>query len=181
MIRRPPRSTLFPYTTLFRSLSFLSVSNGPARRFRHGCSCRYLRISPLHLQFHAPLPHSSTAVSEAASGLSPEISLPTCHTAYEPFTPSNSEQRWPPTSYRGCWHVVSRGFFYRYRHSLAGILPGRKGFTLRKASSPTRRRCVRLSPIAQDSPLLPPVGVWTVSQFQCGWPSSQTSYRSLPW
>ena len=57
------------------------------------------------------------AVLEAASGLSPEISLPTCHTAYEPFTPSNSEQRWPPTSYRGCWHVVSRGFFYWYRHS----------------------------------------------------------------
>eukprot|EP01114_Cavostelium_apophysatum_P016731 TRINITY_DN4816_c0_g1_i2.p1 TRINITY_DN4816_c0_g1~~TRINITY_DN4816_c0_g1_i2.p1 ORF type:complete len:435 (+),score=79.12 TRINITY_DN4816_c0_g1_i2:167-1471(+) len=25
-------------------------------------------------------------------------------------------------------------------------------------------------------PLLPPVGVWTVSQFQCGWSSSQTSY-----
>src|SRR5947208_6430300 len=24
MIRRPPRSTLFPYTTLFRSLSFIS-------------------------------------------------------------------------------------------------------------------------------------------------------------
>src|SRR2546426_8915382 len=28
MIRRPPRSTLFPYTTLFRSL--------PARRFEYG-------------------------------------------------------------------------------------------------------------------------------------------------
>src|SRR2546429_817604 len=27
MIRRPPRSTLFPYTTLFRSLSFESVLN----------------------------------------------------------------------------------------------------------------------------------------------------------
>ncbi len=27
----------------------------------------------------------------------------------------------------------------------------------------------------QYSPLLPPVGVWTVSQFQCGWSSSQTS------
>src|SRR5437870_7414101 len=26
MIRRPPRSTLFPYTTLFRSLSFLGAS-----------------------------------------------------------------------------------------------------------------------------------------------------------
>ena len=23
----------------------------------------------------------------------------------------------PPTYYRGCWHVVSRGFFWRYRHS----------------------------------------------------------------
>jgi hypothetical protein len=150
-------------------------------RLRLWCSCRYLRISPLHLQFHSPLSHSSTAVSEAASELSPEISLPTCRTAYRLFTPSNSEQRWPPTSYRGCWHVVSRGFFIPYRRSLAGLRPGRKGFTLREASSPTRRRCVRLSPIAQDSPLLPPVGVWTVSQFQCGRPSSQTSYRSLPW
>src|SRR5260370_4262717 len=27
MIRRPPRSTLFPYTTLFRSLVFLSCSS----------------------------------------------------------------------------------------------------------------------------------------------------------
>src|SRR5258708_19445439 len=26
MIRRPPRSTLFPYTTLFRSLSLMSIS-----------------------------------------------------------------------------------------------------------------------------------------------------------
>ncbi|KGX02832.1 hypothetical protein Y601_3232 [Burkholderia pseudomallei MSHR640] len=25
-------------------------------------------------------------------------------------------------------------------------------------------------------PLLPPVGVWAVSQSQCGWSSSQTSY-----
>src|SRR5690348_17521943 len=27
MLRRPPRSTLFPYTTLFRSTSYVSVSN----------------------------------------------------------------------------------------------------------------------------------------------------------
>ena len=47
-------------------------------------------------------------------------------------------------------------------------------------SSLTRRRWVRLSPIAQYSPLLPPVGVWTVSQFQCGGPSSQNPYRSSP-
>src|SRR2546429_4177388 len=32
MIRRPPRSTLFPYTTLFRSHALPSAaSNGPAR------------------------------------------------------------------------------------------------------------------------------------------------------
>ncbi len=60
------------------------------------------------------------------------------------------------------------------------FVPLPQGFTTRRPSSPTRRRCVRVSPIAQYSPLLPPVGVWTVSQFQCGWPSSQTSYPSLP-
>ncbi len=48
------------------------------------------------------------------------------------------------------------------------VLPTRQGFTTRRPSSPTRRRCVRVSPIAQDSSLLPPVGVWTVFQFQCG-------------
>src|SRR3712207_9067027 len=31
MIRRPPRSTLFPYTTLFRSVSFVSLPE-------HSCS-----------------------------------------------------------------------------------------------------------------------------------------------
>src|SRR3712207_9111692 len=30
MIRRPPRSTLFPYTTLFRSLAHLAVRLDPA-------------------------------------------------------------------------------------------------------------------------------------------------------
>src|SRR5690625_4288395 len=41
-------------------------------------------------------------------------------------------------------------------------------------SSGTRRGCVRVSSIAQDSSLLPPVGVWAVSQSQCGGSSSQT-------
>src|SRR3712207_8000103 len=31
MIRRPPRSTLFPYTTLFRSLAHLQMSQGRLR------------------------------------------------------------------------------------------------------------------------------------------------------
>ena len=47
--------------------------------------------------------------------LSRYISRLTCLPAYAPFTPSNSGQRLPPTYYRGCWHVVSRGLFKRYR------------------------------------------------------------------
>src|SRR5258705_4941730 len=31
MIRRPPRSTLFPYTTLFRSVHYLQDTNGDGR------------------------------------------------------------------------------------------------------------------------------------------------------
>src|SRR3712207_7405441 len=31
MIRRPPRSTLFPYTTLFRSLGYLEFERGLSR------------------------------------------------------------------------------------------------------------------------------------------------------
>ena len=68
----------------------------------------------------------------------------------------------PPTYYRGCWHVVSRGFLQGYRHL---FLPQGQKFTTRRPSSFTRRCCIRVSPIVQYSPLLPPVGVWTVSQF----------------
>src|SRR3989454_11394577 len=40
MIRRPPRSTLFPYTTLFRShlpAAGLDLAGAPGRRPRGGC------------------------------------------------------------------------------------------------------------------------------------------------
>src|SRR5574340_699931 len=76
-----------------------------------------------------------------------------------PFTPSNSGQRSPPTYYRGCWHVVSRGFFLGYRPFPR---PPEKEFTTRRPSSSTRRCSVRLAPIAEDPSLLPPVGVWAV-------------------
>src|SRR2546427_6843076 len=36
MIRRPPRSTLFPYTTLFRSRSWLGPGAGPQQRAAAG-------------------------------------------------------------------------------------------------------------------------------------------------
>ena len=156
----------------------MSVSNWPESRLRHRCSSRYLRISPLHREFHFPLQYSSYAVSAARHRLSRYISQQTRITACAPFTPSNSGQRSPPTCYRGCWHVVCRGFLVRYRHFL---LPVQQRFTIRKPSSLTRRRWVRVPPIAQYSPLLPPVGVWTVSQFQCGRSPSQTGYPSSPW
>src|SRR2546422_9692399 len=41
MIRRPPRSTLFPYTTLFRSLLHSGCTEGHQDRYRvHGRECR---------------------------------------------------------------------------------------------------------------------------------------------
>ena len=156
------------------TLSRLSVSQNPEGRLRHRPSSRYLRISPLHLEFRLPLSDSSYTVSRAVLQLSRRIPPQTYITAYAPFKPSNSEQRSPPLSYRGCWHRVSRGLFAGYHH----YFPLQKEFTIRKPSSSTRRRCIRLSPIVQNSPLLPPVGVWTVSQFQCGRSTSQSGYPS---
>src|SRR6185503_4203717 len=44
------------------------------------------------------------------------FSRTTRQAAYELVTPNKSGQRSRPTSYRGCWHVVGRRFFCRYRH-----------------------------------------------------------------
>ena len=97
------------------TLSNLSVSYRPESRFRHWCSSIYLRISPLHMEFHSPLLHSSPPVSNAILRLSRRLSHQTYQTACARFTPNKSGQRLPPTYYRGCWHVVSRGFLVRYR------------------------------------------------------------------
>ena len=160
------------------TLSRLTVSCRPVIRLRHWCSSLYLRISPLHKEFRLPLRHSRETVSNAVHGLSPWISHLTCFSGCTPFTPSKSGQRLPPTYYRGCWHVVSRGLFLRYRHFLR---PVQKKFTIRRPSSFTRHCWVRVASIAQYSPLLPPVGVWAVSQSQCGRSPSQVGYPSLPW
>ena len=59
----------------------------------------------------------------------------------------------------------------RDRSSLR-LPPPRQEFTTRRPSSSTRRRSVSLAPIAEDSRLQPPVGVWAVSQSQCAGPRS---------
>src|SRR3712207_7935505 len=62
MIRRPPRSTLFPYTTLFRSVHRADVDHGPAaarlQRLR-GC---------LHAEEHARLRDRDDLVPGADGG-----------------------------------------------------------------------------------------------------------------
>ena len=103
-------------------LSSLSVSCRPESRLRHWCSSIYLRIPPLHMEFHSPLLHSRMTVSDAVPRLSRGLSHQTYHSACARFTPNKSGQRLPPTYYRGCWHVVSRGFLVRYRQGMNILL-----------------------------------------------------------
>ena len=79
----------------------------------------FLLIST-HFTATLGIPLSSPALKKTSfhplTGLSPELLGWTWPPACAPFTPNNSGQRSPPTYYRGCWHVVSRGFLVRYRH-----------------------------------------------------------------
>ena len=99
-------------------LSSLSVSCRPESRLRHWCSSIYLRIPPLHMEFHSPLLHSRKTVSDAIPRLSRGLSHQTYSSACARFTPNKSGQRLPPTYYRGCWHVVSRDFLVKYRQRM---------------------------------------------------------------
>src|SRR2546422_4993699 len=78
MIRRPPRSTLFPYTTLFRS-------RGPTRRTRQAAAQR--RLAPLRagvlggtrlwvpLRVPGPAPHGDRRSEEHTSELQSRLHL----------------------------------------------------------------------------------------------------------
>src|SRR5258708_20594681 len=49
MIRRPPRSTLFPYTTLFRSAQAYGLTNGQGQVATFGASRAVLGNAPANL------------------------------------------------------------------------------------------------------------------------------------
>src|SRR2546422_11199772 len=51
MIRRPPRSTLFPYTTLFRSRSRASLSRSASSARRRSVTSNATPITPLTCPF----------------------------------------------------------------------------------------------------------------------------------
>src|SRR5260221_7825380 len=64
MIRRPPRSTLFPYTTLFRSIAPLVGVIGPA-----GGVGQHLRVSVVTLE-SKPLDRKSTRLNSSHTVIS---------------------------------------------------------------------------------------------------------------
>ena len=151
---------LIPFTTLaFEPQCQLQSRKSPSPLV-------FLLIST-HFTATLGIPLSSPALKKYSfhpiTGLSPELlrqtDIPTC----APFTPNNSGQRLDPPYDRGCWHGVSRSLFVRYRH----IRHVQKQFTTRRPSSCTRRCSIRVAPIVVNSSLLSPVGVWSVSQFQC--------------
>ena len=109
------------YLIPFAPLAFAPQRQTPSRK-----PPSPLVFLPISTHFTATLgiPLSSPALKKSSfhpiTGLSPALLKWTYFPAYARFTPNNSGQRSPPTYYRGCWHVVSRGFLLRYRqlHSL---------------------------------------------------------------
>ena len=105
------------YLIPFTSLAFAPQCQTQSRK-----SPSPLVFLPISTHFTATLgiPLSSPALKNDSfhpiTGLSPELLRQTDHPTYAPFTPNDSGQRSPPTYYRGCWHVVSRGFLLKYRH-----------------------------------------------------------------
>src|SRR3712207_7168671 len=66
MIRRPPRSTLFPYTTLFRSPVHLGGRRRPGRA-AHGAQARVLGGRVPHSRTGAPAASVSHCASRSTS------------------------------------------------------------------------------------------------------------------
>src|SRR2546428_13826859 len=87
MIRRPPRSTLFPYTTLFRSLTPLLVAlttfNGLTQNSLYGEGTTLHLSGEIRLQGHAPVQIENTFAP--GDSLSPD-GLPIALTMQSVFT-----------------------------------------------------------------------------------------------
>ena len=67
------------------------------------------------------------------------------------------------------------------QYTYCPLPPHKRSLQTIDPSSSTRLGWFSLPAIDQYSSLLPPVGVWSVSQYQCGGPSSQNPYpRQLP-
>ena len=156
----------------------MSVSCAPVCCLRNRSSAWYLCISPLHHAFRILLAHSRDAVSTAVRGWAPQfdrwLAPPPAH-PLNPINPDNARiLRITAAAGTELADAFSSG-------TLNVILLLQQCFTSRNPSSHTRRCSIRLSPIVEDSLLLPPVGVWAVSQSHCGRSVSQLGYASSPW
>src|SRR2546430_7012660 len=67
MIRRPPRSTLFPYTTLFRSFRVRGRRGGPTASPRRGDRARIVRAAACSRPRARPPARSEEHTSELQS------------------------------------------------------------------------------------------------------------------
>src|SRR2546430_17047307 len=98
MIRRPPRSTLFPYTTLFRSRDpvRLSASNRQRARLRSSLLAlarRFLSFAGRSLFFETPCRPSSRRLSRSE----------------ERRVGKEGRSRWSPYHYKKKKEYVTRG------------------------------------------------------------------------
>ena len=131
-----------------------------------------------------PPPVLKPGSSRRITGLGPALSHQACKAACAPFTPNHSEQRSPPTCYRGCWHVVSRGLFRDSRHRRAIPCP---------AYSPSRKELYNLTAFFAHAASLHQASAHCGrflaaasrrslgrSQSQCGRSPSQAGYPSSP-
>src|SRR5256886_17676138 len=78
MIRRPPRSTLFPYTTLFRSTLRSRLSNlgaGRRRAITPWASSEYLRLSGGEPLDHFVLRESAREAADGPHGKGTSLKL----------------------------------------------------------------------------------------------------------
>src|SRR2546430_6337434 len=88
MIRRPPRSTLFPYTTLFRSFTYLTsvhashpgrdgraAHGSPGRRRRHPCHPRDRKSTRLNSS-HSQISYAVFCLKKKKKNLSTTDSDP---------------------------------------------------------------------------------------------------------
>ena len=129
------------------------------RQERAGRPPSPLAFFPRSSHFTAPpgVPPSSPALGGAPSRRHSTSWARGFHRRRTP-PPTRSLRPVQPSNARPPRFVAAAGTQLARAYSTGTVLPrpGQKGFTIRRPSSPTRRRRVGLSPIAQDSPLLPP-------------------------
>ncbi|KAJ0513557.1 hypothetical protein HanHA300_Chr10g0359031 [Helianthus annuus] len=147
-------------------LSHPSVGRDPESCLYFWCSFVYLRISPLHTKFQSPLSHLSELVSRAFRQFLATFTFNPIHRLHALYAQSFRRTLAPPPRLIAAAGTELAG---ASSSSLVMIAHSTKELYKRHCPSSLTRYCwIGLSPIVQDSPLLPPAGVRVVSKSQCG-------------